>query len=589
MIMGFNRHFESVLDIEYGKDPSLDALLMHFMTENHLEYTIDPDKNASSEQMRFMMALREGEFYAPCSAWMFLMLLREGLPDFLLKEYIVQWKTFISLSRNFCTDRELAKRFIRLARHKLRMVLASPIVIPSRLMKRLITIFMTQSGIDDPYRSIRKALNRRAAEIVESDVFDKMVNYCLEDSGTCSRIDDIRLRLNMLEIERLMRISTTTDHWSPESFDKDALKASGLNEELKERSEQFKVIHDVLGNNDGNGMRILYIPNRAGGLIFDLQVVKTLLRLGHRVVMALKEGFYFEHPTFWDRDNDPILAEAFNGSHFVSEDRLSKNELLAIMAKHKFVVISDGTRERFNPYRMSVTFARAWKECDLILAKGEELFNRLILNSHNFTRDIVNFFRDEQGKFHLYFQPKPEWVHKFSEWYISEKADEIIAEMRQARREGKTVMFYSGIIGSVPGQTKAAMKLMGVFVGHLRSQLADVYIINPGEHFEEGMDADDLMFMWEIVQRSGYINVWRFQTYFDIEKSFELMGEKVPPVWTGKDATYSTGCTKEMHIALEVQKSHPELQIIGPSSEKFFRRREYGVGKFCDVAIDSCG
>ncbi len=57
MIMGFNRHFESVLDIEYGKDPSLDALLMHFMTENHLEYTIDPDKNASSEQMRVLCAV----------------------------------------------------------------------------------------------------------------------------------------------------------------------------------------------------------------------------------------------------------------------------------------------------------------------------------------------------------------------------------------------------------------------------------------------------------------------------------------------------------------------------------------------------
>jgi hypothetical protein len=63
---------------------------------------------------------------------------------------------------------------------------------------------------------------------------------------------------------------------------------------------------------------------------------------------------------------------------------------------------------------------------------------------------------------------------------------------------------------------------------------------------------------------------------------------EVPPVWAGKDATYSTGCTKEMHIALDVQRRQPELQIIGPSPEKFFRRREYGVGKFCDVAIDKC-
>jgi len=47
-------------------------------------------------------------------------------------------------------------------------------------------------------------------------------------------------------------------------------------------------------------------------------------------------------------------------------------------------------------------------------------------------------------------------------------------------------------------------------------------------------------------------------------------------------------CTKEMHIALDMQKEQLELQIIGPDPRKFFRRREYGVGKYCDVAIDEC-
>jgi len=587
--MGSANHFDSVLDIKYGQDAYLDALLLHFMTENHLEYTIDPDKNASGEQMRFMLAMEEGEFYAPCSDRMFLMLLEDGLPETLLREYLEQWKTFIRLSRNFCSDRELSRRFTQLARHKFRMVLASPIIVPSRLMKRLITIFMTQSGIDDPYRDIRKGLNRRASEIVESKAFDEMIHAGLPVAGPDERIDDLRFKIDMLEIERLMRISTLTDHWSPETFSLEGLNASGMADEIREGSGLFDDLAQRLGKDGESPQRILYLPNRSGGLLFDLQVVQSLLRLGHSVVMALKEGFYFENPTFWDRDNDPVLAKAFSGAHFVSEDKLSKNELLGIMAKHRFVVISDGTREKFNPYRTSVTFARAWKESDLVLAKGEGARDRLIKNSHNFTRDILNFYRDEQGEFHLHFRSKPDSVLTFSENYIAGKADEIIAEMHEAREQGKTVMFYSGIIGSVPGQTQVAIEVITTYVEHLRSQLDDVYIINPGEHFEEGMDADDLMFMWEKVQRSGYINVWRFQTYFDIEKSFELLDRKVPPVWTGKDATYSTGCTKEMHIALDVQRSHPELQIIGPNPEKFFRRREYGVGKFCDVAIDSCG
>ena len=127
--------------------------------------------------------------------------------------------------------------------------------------------------------------------------------------------------------------------------------------------------------------------------------------------------------------------------------------------------------------------------------------------------------------------------------------------------------------------------MVDTFVRHLREKLENTYIINPAEHFEEGMDGDDLMFMWERVQRSGLIDVWRFQTVEDIETSFALMGRKVPSAWSGKDATFSTGCTKEMHIALDMQKKHRELQIIGPGPEKFFRRREYGVGKFFDVGI----
>lgn len=587
--MTFSREFDSVMDIKYGRDASLDALLLHFMTENHLEYTIDPHKNASSEQVRFMVALDDDEFYAPCSDGMFQMLLEDGLPDLLREKYLEQWKAFISLSRNFCSDRKLAKRFIQLARHKFRMCLASPIIMPSRLMKRLITIFMTQSGIDDPYRDIRKGLNRRAAELVASDAFDELVNGRQEVPDQSGRIDDLRFSLDMLEIERLMRISTVADDWTSEEYSIETLSSPVLAEEIREGSRPFLDVLERIGKGYETPHRILYLPNRAGGIMFDLKVVRVLLRLGHRVVMALKEGFFFEQPTFWDRDNDPVLAKAFNGAHFVSEDKLSKNQLLGIMAQHPFVVISDGTREKFNPYRMSVTYARAWKECDIVLAKGEQMYHRLITNSHDFTRDIVNFYRDGEGEFHLHFRPKPESVHTFSERYISEKAAEIITQMRAARATGKTVMFYSGIIGSVPGQTKEAIEVITTYVKHLRDQLDDVYIINPGEHFEEGMDADDLMFMWEKVQRSGYINVWRFQTYFDIEKSFELMGRKVPPVWAGKDSTYSTGCTKEMHIALDVQRAYPELQIIGPNPEKFFRRREYGVGKFCDVAVDSCG
>ena len=133
--------------------------------------------------------------------------------------------------------------------------------------------------------------------------------------------------------------------------------------------------------------------------------------------------------------------------------------------------------------------------------------------------------------------------------------------MRASKDSGKAVMFYSCIIGSIPGQTATAIKVADTFVRSLRERLDQVFIINPAEYFEPGMD--------------------------DIEASFGLMGLKVPPVWSGKDATFSTGCTKEMRIALDMQRSHPELQIVGPGPEKFFRRGDYGVGKFFDATISN--
>ena len=57
----------------------------------------------------------------------------------------------------------------------------------------------------------------------------------------------------------------------------------------------------------------------------------------------------------------------------------------------------------------------------------------------------------------------------------------------------KRVIFYSGIIGSIPGKIQMAKKIMAVFIQSLKKQLARIFIINPSEYYEPGMDADDLM------------------------------------------------------------------------------------------------
>jgi hypothetical protein len=575
--------FTSVANLRYGRSPRLDAWLLHFMTENNLDHAIDPEKNASPEQIRFMVALPdEQSVYGPFSDRRLPLLLSSRMDAGLRREYHAKWLALVGLVRRFVGDRALRKRILLLCSHKYRMVQTTPIIIPSRLMKRFITIFLSLCGEVDPYRGIKARYNAQAHEATGSPELDRLLNVCPGEAPACRRLSDFRFDLDMIELTRLMILSTMADIWTGPYY-QDACEK--IRDHDLEHHEATRLLARTFARGRTKGLKILYLPDTAGGLMFDLLIIRTLIRQGHRVVLALKEGFHFDAPTFWDRFHDPVLHRQLEGAHFMEDNRASKNALLRAMREHPLLVVSDGTREELNLYRTSVTFARAWKEADLILAKGEPQHRRLLRTAQEFTRDILCFHRDEGGAFSLRVKPRAESVVKFSEGELLDKAEEIIAAMRQARTQGQTVMFYSAIIGSIPGQTSMAIKVVDTFVRDLRSKLEHAYIINPAEHFEEGMDADDLMFMWETVQRSGMIQVWRFQTTQDIERSFELMGSRVPPAWAGKDSTFSTGCTKEMRIALDMQRKYPEMQIIGPSPERFFRRSEYGVGKFSDQVL----
>ena len=575
---------ESMVELYQGRDPYWDAWLLHFMTENNLEHSVAPDENASPEQVRFMVDLKEHQVFVPCSDWMFRNLLNTDLPPELLDEYRRHWRTLARLVRGHVPDEYTRKKIIALSRHKFAGTLKGAFVIPSRLLKRLITIFLAFSGEEDPFRAGRQTMNRRAARFMKSPALVRFMNACPDAFLKCSRIRDLRWELDLLEMKRLFCLSTWEEIWEQDGF-------VPSEEEIQSRiglpcPDFDTVFTRVLGPERDKGVKILYLPESAGGVLFDLQVVRSLIRQGHRVTLAFKEGFFLNAPTFWDCEEDPVLGDALGSALRMAARQASKNELLKAQRENSLLVISDGSREQLNFYRTSVTFARAWKEADLVIAKGASNYRRLILNSHSFTRDVLTLHRNGTEGLDLHFKEKSPRAYKITESMILDKAESLIQEMRRARLAGRRVMFYSAIVGSIPGQTSTALEILNTFVTFLRGKHEGLFVINPAEHFEPGMDGDDLMYMWEKVQRSGVIDIWRFQNVADIEKSFEIMGRKVPSVWNGKDATFSTGCTKEMNIALDMQKSHPELQIMGPSPEKFFRRREYGVGKFFDESID---
>jgi len=575
---------QSIADLKYGRDPFLDAWLLHFMTENDLEHLISPDKNASLDQLRFMVDLDDGQFFAPCTDWMLNNLLNSEMTAGLRNEYRATWRKLVHVIRYVPLDMYLRRKIVALCRYKFQNTLRYPFVIPSRLIKRLLTIFLSQSALQNPYQERKRKFNLQTRDFMHSPLYSRFISACPGSTMGCERIQDLRWQLDILEFKRLFCLSTWSAIWEEENF---SPHPEEVQKEIDREWVDFeKIMTDKFGSESNRGMKILYMPNSAGGILLDLMIIRAFNRRGHKVILALKEGFYYDYPVFWDYENDEVLFRFLEDAHMIEDSNISKNELLDTLRANDLVVISDGTRERLNMYRTSVTFARAWKEADVIIAKGNGNFRRLILSSHQFTRDVLAFYRDDMGVVHFRFKPKSPRVRVHSEKELVQKAERIKRKMIEARDNGQKVMFYSAIVGSIPGQTERAISVLNTFVNHLRNKLEKTYIINPAEHFEPGMDADDLMYMWEIVQRSGLLDIWRFQTVSDIETSFELMGEKIPPVWAGKDSTYSTGCTKEMQIALEVQQKYPEMQIIGPNPDRFFRRREYGIGKFFDASME---
>jgi uncharacterized protein with ATP-grasp and redox domains len=574
------------LKIIRGEDPDRDAWLTNFYTENHLAYEAFPDYVASPEQLNFIVHLDGEKLYYPCSDKLFAAIIEKRADTMLTTAYMATWSRIEQLVKEIITDEFKQQYLLSLLSIKFQHETSSKVLLPSRLDKRLLTIFTHISEISRPLADVKETANRRAAAFLERNDFQKAFNSLkgLEiDKSTT--LDDIDLQQHLLRLRRLLILSTVEEIWLDKTPPPMAELEDIMNAPIATDSWEWICdwMRDVI-----SGKRrpyVLWIGGRSGEIVFDLAIIRILQKMGIKVMLSVKHGFYYHRISFFDLIEDPILHELLNGADFITDPALSKNDLLDhLHTNNQLLVLSDGTREQFNPLLTSITFARAFKEADLVVSRcpgNRECINNRFL----FTRDLVSIVREDSGIVDIRRKPHHPSVIRFSDSALRRKAELLIEQALKEKSNGKTIMFYSAIVGSIPGQLEMAKKILNVFVDYLRSTLHDVFIINPGEHFEEGMDADDIMYMWEIFQRSGVIDIWRFQSVADVEKSFELMGRKVPPEWTGKDATYSTGCTKEMEIAMDIQKEFPEMQLMGPSWEKFQRRKEYGVGKLYDRAL----
>jgi len=590
---------ESGQPYRVGQDPEADAWYTAFFIENHLDHLAYPDQVASPEQVRFMAYTEENERYYPCSDRMFWTIMKRQRPPYLKKMYEEALHKVLDLVEHQIEDAWEKAYLKALIRTKYRHETRDGMMIPSRLEKRLLNIYLNRTQIEDPCLCEKAERNMRASRVLRSETFQKALDSVDESVLLSSPVslEQIKERVDYLKLRRLFALSVERALW-----ESDAMSRYGVDDYLRFFSrpitgdgiEPLWQFLEVRKESDASAgaqpKKILWLANEAGEVMVDLAIIRYLARLGHKIIIAFKDGPLFTGVDFYDVQEDEELIKGLENALLIEAKKLGKNELVNILKSDRSIMaISDGTRENLNLLITSTTFARVFKEVDGVISKGGEQRRRFFDTHFCFTQDIYSIALDENGSPSIWYKARHPGVIKFTHRDLEEKAQTIISQMQQAKEEGMTVMFYSGIIGSIPGKEAVAKKIMSTFVAFITEQSAKTFIINPSEHSEPGMDADDLMFMWEIVQRSGLIDIWRFQTYDDILQAFRLMQTKVPPEWVGKDATFSTGCTKEMKIALDVQKEHPEMQVIGPSREKFLRREEYGIGKMYDRRLkDIC-
>jgi hypothetical protein len=577
-----------------GLDPEMDAWFTAFFIENHLDHFTHPEQAAAPEQVRFTVYTENDERYYPCSDRMFAAIMSRNESDFIQSKYQEVLERILKLIDGQIKDQSEKDYLNALIKIKYWHETRDEIMIPSRLEKRLIRIFLNHTQIVDPYIIEKASRNRRVSRILNSEGFKKALNYFnrVDLTDSPSSLTDLKALVEDLELKRLFSLAVERSLWeSDESIaytEKDFLRMfeRPLTGNGIEPLFRFLGIQPPDGQSEVGTKKILWLADEAGEFVVDLAIINYLGKLGHKIIIAFKGGPLFTKVDFEDAQEDEVLRRELEGALFLQEINMSKNELVkTLRSDYNIIAISDGTRENLNLLMSSTTFARTFKEVDGVISRGHDQRRRFFDAHFQFTQDIFNISLDDHGAVSICYKPKHPAVIKFSHKDLENKAKKIIDRMVQAKKRGMTVVFYSGIIGSIPGRISTAKKIMSVLIEYLKEQFAMTFIINPSEYFEPGMDADDLMYMWEIVQRSGQIDIWRFQTYDDIVQAFQIMNSKVPPEWVGKDATFSTGCTKEMRIALEVQAKHPEMQIIGPAREKFMRRSEYGVGKMYDKRL----
>ncbi|MCJ7615230.1 MAG: hypothetical protein MUO43_01695, partial [Desulfobacterales bacterium] len=215
--MGNKMESNKNVDITYrpGEDPEKDAWFTAFFIENHMDYFAYPDHVASPEQLTFMIHIEDDERYYPCSEKMFEAIINKNNSSFIQQKYKEVSQRIMELIDSQIED-EWDKSFLKaLIRIKFLHETHHEMMIPSRLEKRLLKIFLDRTFIDDPFLCEKAIRNNRVNKAICSEAFKKAINQVdntaiLEPPATLAGIKEF---IEHVEIKRLLSLSVEKSLW----------------------------------------------------------------------------------------------------------------------------------------------------------------------------------------------------------------------------------------------------------------------------------------------------------------------------------------------------------------------------------------
>ena len=389
-----------------GQSPEMDAWFTSFFIENHLDYFTYPDHAASTEQIRFMVYTEPSERYYPCSDRMFEAIMTRKHSAFLQKNYQQVLHKILKLIDHKIEDPYEKSYLESLIITKYQHETRDEIMIPSRLEKRLMKIFIKRTQIEDPYMDEKILRNRKAASVLESQAFQRALNLMdpSELDDLPETISDMKNLLAFMELKRLIAISATAAIWESDtpSNDEKIDYRSLFNQPVSGNGMQaFFEFLGIHGNQHAapKPKKILWLADESGEIMVDLAVIDRLTALGHKIIVAFKEGPLFTKTDFYDTQDDDSLRSALEHTQSINEKNLNKNQLVNMLrSDRKVFVISDGTSEASNLLLASTTFARAFKEVDGVISRGHDQRSRFFEVRFQFTQDIFSIAGRRPGR-----------------------------------------------------------------------------------------------------------------------------------------------------------------------------------------------